>query len=142
MNLHWSPDSAGVYFDAEDHGSRNAQFAAIAGGGVKPVTTGTHVLTMDSASSDLVAVGTLTDPDNPPDVVRYNLRRRGEVTTLTSVNAGLLSGIHLAKTEEIDFTSTGGAKVQGWVVKPPDFDARKSTLSSSKFTADRSPCTA
>jgi dipeptidyl aminopeptidase/acylaminoacyl peptidase len=92
---------------------------------VKPVTTGEHVLTMDSASSDLMAVGTLTDPDNPPDVVRYNLRRPGEITKLTSVNAGLLAGMHLAKTEEIDFTSSGDAKVQGWIVKPPDFDAAK-----------------
>jgi len=125
LNLHWSPDSAAIYFDAEDHGSRNVQFVPIAGGSVKPVTTGVHVLTMDSSSSDLVAVGTESDPENPPDVVRYNLRRPGEITKLTSVNAGLMSGKHLAKTEEIDFTSSGNAKVQGWVVKPPDFDATK-----------------
>jgi dipeptidyl aminopeptidase/acylaminoacyl peptidase len=125
INLRWSPDSAGVFFDAEDHGSRNVEFAGIAGAGVKPVTTGTHVLTMDSASSDLVAVGTATDPDNPPDVVRYNLRRPGELTKLTSVNAGLLSGMHLAKTEELDFTSSGSQKVQGWLVRPPDFDPAK-----------------
>ena len=125
LNLRWSPDSASIYFDADDHGSRNVQLVAVAGGGVKPVTTGVHVLTMDSTSSDLMAVGTESDPDNPPDVVRYNLRRPGEVTKLTSVNAGLLSGKHLAKTEEINFTSSGDAKVQGWVVKPPDFDATK-----------------
>jgi len=125
VNLRWTPDSAGIYFDAEDHGSRNIQFAALAGGGVKPVTTGAHVLTMDSASSDLIAVGTRTDPENPPDVVRYNLRRPGEITTLTSINAGLLAGMRLAKTEEINFTSSANAKVQGWVVKPPDFDATK-----------------
>jgi dipeptidyl aminopeptidase/acylaminoacyl peptidase len=125
LNLRWSPDSASIYFDAEDHGSRNVQLAAIAGGGVKPVTTGVHVLTMDSTSSDLMAVGTEADPDNPPDVVRYNLRRSGEITKLTSVNASLLTGMHLAKTEEINFTSSGNAKVQGWVVKPPDFDAAK-----------------
>jgi dipeptidyl aminopeptidase/acylaminoacyl peptidase len=125
LNLRWSPDSASVYFDADDRGSRNVQVAPIVGGGVKPVTTGTHLLTMDSASSDLVAVGTESDPDNPPDVVRYNLRRPREVTKLTSVNAGLLTGMHLAKTEEIDFTSSSNAKIQGWVVKPPDFDASK-----------------
>jgi dipeptidyl aminopeptidase/acylaminoacyl peptidase len=44
---------------------------------------------------------------------------------LTSVNAGLLAGKHLAKTEEINFPSTGKAKVQAWIVKPPDFDAKK-----------------
>lgn len=125
LNLRWTPDSANVYFDAEDHGSRNIQMVSIAGGGVKPVTTGAHVVTLDSASSDMIAVGTETDPDHPAEVVRYNLRRPGEISKLTSVNAGLLSGMHLAKTEEIDFTSTNNIKVQGWVVKPPDFEASK-----------------
>jgi len=125
LHLRWSPDSASIYFDADDHGSRNVQVATVAGGGVRPVTTGPHVLTMDSASSDLIAVGTESDPENPPDVVRYNLRRPAEMTKLTSVNAGLLTGKHLAKTEEINFTSSDNAKVQGWVVKPPDFDAAK-----------------
>jgi dipeptidyl aminopeptidase/acylaminoacyl peptidase len=125
IDLHWSSDSAGLYFDAEDHGSRNTQFAAVAGGGVKAVTTGVHVLTMDSASSDLVAAGTVTDFDNPPDVVRYNLRHPGDMKKLTNVNAGLLNGMQLGKTEEINFTSSGGAKVQGWLVKPPEFDANK-----------------
>ena len=125
VDLHWASDSAGVYFDAEDHGSRNTQFAALSGGAVKAVTTGVHVLTMDSASSDLVAAGTVTDFDNPPDVVRYNLRHPAEMKKLTNVNGGLLAGMHLAKAEEINFTSSGGAKVQGWVVKPPEFDASK-----------------
>lgn len=125
LNLHWTGDSGGVYFDAEDHGSRNVQFAAVSGSGVKAVTSGTHVLTMDSASSDLMAAGTVTDPDHPADVVIYNLRQPGQMKKLTGVNEGLLAGKHLAKTEEINFTSSGDAKVQGWVVKPPDFDAGK-----------------
>ena len=124
MSLRWAPDASGVYFDADDRGSRNVQFASIKGG-VKAVTSGTHVLTMDSVSSDLVAVGTSTDPDHPAEVVRYNLRRPQEVVKLTDVNEGLLAGKHLAKTEEIDYTSSGNAKVQAWVVKPPDFDATK-----------------
>ncbi|HEY1496418.1 MAG TPA: S9 family peptidase [Candidatus Solibacter sp.] len=125
LTLRWSPDSTGLYFDADDHGSRNVQYAALAGAPVKPVTTGVHVLTLDSASSDLIAVGTMTDPDNPPDVVRYNLHRPAEITRLTNVNAGLLAGKRLAKTEEINFTSSSNAKVQGWMVKPPDFDPAK-----------------
>ena len=31
VTLRWSPDSSGVYFDADDHGSRNVQFAATGG---------------------------------------------------------------------------------------------------------------
>ena len=50
-------DGSGVYFDADDHGARNVQFASI-DGGVQPVTTGKHMLTLDSVSKDLVAAGT------------------------------------------------------------------------------------
>jgi dipeptidyl aminopeptidase/acylaminoacyl peptidase len=124
INLRWAPDGSGIYFDAEDRGSRNIQFASIEGG-VRAVTTGTHVLTMDSVSKDLVAAGTITDPDHPAEVVRFNMQRAAEVSQLTNVNAGLLAGKKLAKTEEITYTSSGNAKVQGWVVKPPDFDTSK-----------------
>jgi dipeptidyl aminopeptidase/acylaminoacyl peptidase len=124
IHLHWSEDGSGLYFDADDHGSRNVDFAAVTGG-VRPVTSGTHVLTLDSVSKDMVAVGTSSDPDNPPEVVRFNLKRPAETAKLTNVNAGLLAGKKLAKTEEIAYTSSGNAKIQAWVVKPPDFDAAK-----------------
>ena len=44
------------------------------------------------------------------------------VTQLTAVNDDLLAGKKLATAEEVWYTSSGGAKVQGWIVKPPDFD--------------------
>ncbi len=123
-NLVWAPDGTGVYFDAEDRGSRNVQFASI-NGGVKAVTTGTHVLTFDSASHDLNAAGTLADPEHPQDIVRVNLRQPGKITRLTDVNGDVLAGKQIAKVEEVWYTSTGNTKVQGWVVKPPSFDASK-----------------
>jgi dipeptidyl aminopeptidase/acylaminoacyl peptidase len=123
-NLVWAPDGTGVYFDAEDRGSRNVQFASI-NGGVKAVTTGTHVLTFDSASHDLNAAGTLADSEHPQDIVRVNLRQPGKIAKLTDVNGDVLAGKQIAKVEEVWYTSTGNTKVQGWVVKPPSFDASK-----------------
>src|SRR5579862_7603340 len=73
----------------------------------------------------MVAAGTVTDPDHPAEVVRFNLRRPADLAQLTNVNAGLLAGKKLAKTEAISYSSSGGANVQGWVVKPPDFDPAK-----------------
>ena len=124
INLHWTADSSAVYFDADDHGARNVQLASISGG-VRAVTTGKHMLTMDSASKDMVAAGTVTDSDHPAEVVRYSLTRPSDMTQLSNVNAGLLAGKQLAKTEEIDFNSSGDTQVQGWMVKPPDFDGSK-----------------
>jgi dipeptidyl aminopeptidase/acylaminoacyl peptidase len=124
LNLAWAPDGSGLYFDADNHGSRNVQFASVTGG-VRAVTTGVHMLTMDSASKDMVAAGTVTDPDHPAEVVRFALGRPAEMRQLTNVNAGMLAGKKLAKTEGITYTSSANTKVDGWVVKPPDFDNSK-----------------
>jgi dipeptidyl aminopeptidase/acylaminoacyl peptidase len=124
INLFWAADGSGVYFDADDRGSRNIDFASV-NGGVRAVTTGAHILTVDSASKDLIAAGTVTDPDHPAEVVRFSLRGSPGVKQLTNVNSGLLAGKKLAKIEEVMYSSTGNAKVQGWIVKPPDFDGTK-----------------
>jgi len=124
LNLRWAADGSGVYFDADDHGARNVQFASLKGG-VRPVTTGAHMLTLDSVSKDLVAAGTMTDPDHPAEVVRYDLRKGAEPARLTNVNAAMMSGKALGRTQEITWTSSGGDKVQGWYITPPGFDPTK-----------------
>jgi dipeptidyl aminopeptidase/acylaminoacyl peptidase len=124
INMRWAPDGSGLYFDADDHGTRNLQFASIVGG-VKPVTTGKHMVTFDSLSKDLMAAGTSADVDHPQDIVRVNLKAPGQVVKLTDVNGDVLQGKQLAKIEEVNYTSSGNAKVQGWIVKPPTFDPSK-----------------
>lgn len=124
INLRWAADGSGVYFDADDRGSRNVHVAALTGG-VKPITTGTHILTLDSVSRDLMAAGTETDPLHPADVVRFSLRQPATIARITDVNSDLLTGKRLASVEEIWFTSTGSTKVHGWIVKPPSFEASK-----------------
>jgi dipeptidyl aminopeptidase/acylaminoacyl peptidase len=124
INLRWAPDGTGLYFDADDRGARNVQFASIAGG-VKAVTGGRRMLSFDSVSKDLIAAGTSSDLDHPQDVVTFSLKQPGQVTKLTDVNGDVLQGTQLAKSEEVTYTSTGSAKVMGWIVKPPSFDASK-----------------
>ena len=123
-NLRWAPDGSGVYFDADDRGSHNVDFASIKGG-VKPVTTGAHMLTLNSVSKSMIAAGTITDPDHPAEVVRYDLKKPGEVAKLTDVNAGLLTGKTLGKTTAISWKSSGGVQVDGWYITPPDFNPAK-----------------
>jgi dipeptidyl aminopeptidase/acylaminoacyl peptidase len=124
IHLQWAPDGSGVYFDADDGGSRNISFASTKGG-VRPVTSGVHVLNLDSVSRSQVAVGTVSDPDHPAEVARYDLRKPGQLTTLTHANASFLEGKQLGKTQELNWTSSGGVKVQGWYITPPDFDSAK-----------------
>ena len=56
----------------------------------------------------------------------FTVPKTGTVSTftqLTAVNDDVLAGKELAQTEEIWYTSKDGLKIQGWIVKPPGFDA-------------------
>lgn len=126
--LRWAADGSGVFFTAQDRGTENVWFAPLRGS-ARPVTTGTHMLSLGSLASNGMAAGVRTSFHQPPDVVRIDLRGRGGVVPLTRVNEDLLAGIRLGAVEEVWYTSTGGARVQGWIVKPPLFDpARKYPL--------------
>ena len=128
QNLRWAPDGSGLYFTAGDRGASNVRFAPLRGG-VRQVTEGIHMLSLSSLARDFTAVGVRSDPDEPADVVRYDLRRPELITRLTSVNEDVLGNKRLARVEEVWYTSTGGTRVQGWIVKPPSFDpARKYPL--------------
>ena len=120
----WAPDGSGIYFTAENEGSINLFFAPV-GGGVRPVTTGTHTLGLGSISKTMMAVAVRSTYNKPPDVVRINLKKPAEIVQLTSVNDDLLAGRKIGEVEEIWYRSSGDARVQGWIVKPPGFDPAK-----------------
>jgi dipeptidyl aminopeptidase/acylaminoacyl peptidase len=123
-NLHWAADGGGVYFAAGDRGTSNVHFAPLSGA-VRSVTSGTHMLSLTAVGSKGIGVGIRSAPHQPPDVVRVNVGQGGQIAQLTRVNEDLLTGVTLGDVEEILYDSTGGAKIQGWIVKPPDFDRAK-----------------
>lgn len=127
-DLNWAPDGSGVYFTTEDRGSSNVHFAPLRGA-VRALTRGTHVLSLTSIARNGSAVGVVSSPHQPNDVALYRLPRADRIDRLTRVNEDLLERTALGEVEEIWYDSTGGARVQGWIVKPPDFDsARKYPL--------------
>lgn len=120
QNLKWAPDNSGIYFDVQSEGSQNLYFASL-NGSVRQVTEGTHMLAVDMIGENGLAVGTRTSPQEPGDIVTFNVRRPGEIRKLTDVNGDILAGKRLGEVEEIWYTSADGWRVQGWLVKPPDF---------------------
>jgi dipeptidyl aminopeptidase/acylaminoacyl peptidase len=123
-SVRWSLDGSGVYFALGDQGTSNVQFAALKGG-TRKVTDGVQMLSLSSIARNGNAVGVRANIDNPADVVRFNLTKTQPVVQLTTVNADVLQGIRTGKTEEVWYTSTGGTRVQGWILKPPGFDPSK-----------------
>ena len=117
----WSQDGTGLYFTVQDKGTSNLWYEPL-GSAAKQVTTGDHVLSGVEVAKNGVAFAVRSSYQAPPDLVRFDLRKPSAgFTQLTDVNADILTGVRLGPVEEIWYTSTGGAKVEGWVVKPPSF---------------------
>lgn len=121
--LIWAADGSGIYFGVESEGSRNLYFASLTGQ-VRPVTKGAQVLSVSDISRTGVAIGTMSTSMRPNDVVTFSLLKP-EPRALTAVNDDVLAGKKLGETEEVWYTSVDGFRIQGWIVKPPDFDPRK-----------------
>ncbi|MCG8469599.1 MAG: S9 family peptidase, partial [Gemmatimonadetes bacterium] len=122
--LMWAPDGSGVYFNVGREGTRNLHFASVSGG-VTPVTEGNHMLTLSSFSDDGQAVGLIEDSHNPLDVISFSLDRPDDRVQVTAVNDDLLDGVTLGEVEEVWYKSVDDWDIQGWIVKPPDFDASR-----------------
>ncbi len=122
-NMTWKGDGSGLYFNVSGNGVRNLYFVSV-DGGVEQVTSGNHMLTVSSMAGG-TAVGTRTDPQDPTDLVRFSLDRPDAIEQLTHVNDDVLAGVQLGEVEEINYTSVDDFDIQGWIVKPPDFDPSK-----------------
>ena len=119
-NMIWADDGSGFYMTVSSEGTSNLHFASV-DGGVRQVTEGTHMLRVSTIGSGL-AVGTRTDYQRPGDIVTFPLDNPGHMTQLTEVNADVLAGVALGEVEEIWYKSLDDFDIQGWIIKPPDFD--------------------
>ncbi|HEY6186219.1 MAG TPA: S9 family peptidase [Pyrinomonadaceae bacterium] len=135
-NLIWAHDGSGIYFTTEDRGTNNLWFEPVKGGAPVQITEGNHQLLTSSISRQGRAVGILSSATEAGDVVTFmvNATRAKPATDpgdfraphrLTAVNDDLLEGRKLGEVEEIWYDSVGNKKIQGWIVKPPDFDPSK-----------------
>jgi len=121
QQLHWAPDGKGVFFTAQDEGARHLYRVSLSGE-VRQLTTGRQQLSLSSLNARGEAAGVLRTVAEPGTVVQFRASKPGELKPLTAVNADVLGPLALSEVEELWYDSTDGARVQGWLVRPPDFD--------------------
>ena len=117
----WAEDGSGVYFTVSELGTRNLYFAP-RDGEPRKVSDGNHLLSASSMSDNGLVVGTLTSYHRPSEVVAFNVSDPSNVTVLTDHNGPLFADLRLGEVEEIWYKSVDDLDIQGWIVKPPDFD--------------------
>jgi len=120
-NLTWAPDGRGLYFAANNEGNRNVHFVSV-NGGVERVTDGVHQISIGSISDEGHLATTQTSFHEPGDIYLMDPDRPDQMNRLTHMNRDLMKGVMLGEVEELWYTSVDDLDIQGWVVKPPNFD--------------------
>jgi dipeptidyl aminopeptidase/acylaminoacyl peptidase len=119
----WTADGR-ILFLGSDQGTANAYSCRTTGGDLRAETIGAHQLVSWTLSSDrrrfAAILATATDPG---DVAVGEVG--GRMRRVTCLNEQLLSSRYIASPERIEFTGADGWTIEGWVLKPRDFDDRK-----------------
>ena len=121
----WAPDGSGLYFNVRRDGYGQLHFVSVDGSGVTALTEGAHLFAMSSFASHGTAVGVLSSAHEPGDIYRFALDDPASAVRLTDVNADVMERVRLGEVEELWYDSDDGLRVQGWIVKPPDFDSSR-----------------
>ncbi|MFN0179922.1 MAG: S9 family peptidase [Gemmatimonadales bacterium] len=125
-NVTWAADGTGIYFIAQDRGQAQLFFASLTGGEPRRLTSGDHVLVGLSLAPTGTAALIQSTFAAPGDIATIDVKAAApSLRRITDLNGDILSGKRLGSLEEIWYPSVGGLRIQGWVVKPPDFDPRK-----------------
>jgi len=130
QNIQWSKDGKGLYFQFDDQGKTKLGHISLSGKvSIKAENLGGLSLgrpyneAQFSVSDKDQFAYTLGTPEHPADLAVTD----GKGTKrLTSLNEDLFSFKHIGEVEEIWWNSSfDQRKIQGWIVKPPNFDKNK-----------------
>ncbi len=120
----WSADGETLYIQASYHGSTTLQAIDVAEGTQQPVVGTGGVVGVHNFDAERTRVAYIRGTMQEPPQVWTKELDAGAAHRLTSLNAWL-DEIDLGQIEEVWFAGAAGNDLQGWILKPPDFDPAK-----------------
>ena len=120
----FAPDSEMIYLTAEDRGKAPIYKVSVSGGPVKKVVAEGFNGDVHLTSDGKVLVFSRSSMTKPSEIYRAGADGGG-ITALTTTNDALLAPFNLKPAETVSWIGGMGAKVSGWIVKPPNFQPNK-----------------
>jgi dipeptidyl aminopeptidase/acylaminoacyl peptidase len=122
----WTPDSSRVYFSAEVAGQSDIDSIPALGGEVQDVVSGAYADDPTITHDGRTLVFTRMSAEWPTQIYKLSLPSKPDIgNLLVDVNRAILSQVTMSPLESFWFTGAHNDKVQGFLVKPPNFDANK-----------------
>ena len=121
-SIAWAPDSRTMFVTAPERG-REAVYEVTLDGQFRRVFFDGTPSSIEVAPDGQTIYFARSTMSRPSDI--YSFTRKGRLTKLTSENDATLSRIEMGAREDVSWKGADGAEIQGWLVRPPRFDASK-----------------
>lgn len=125
--LVWTRGGKSVLVTSTAQGRANLQRIQISDGRIEPFTDAKQDVIAQSASADgSTVVALVSTPTNIGDLFVADARNKtAKFTQVTRINETLFATLAIPEPEEFWYESFDGLKIEGWILKPPAFDASK-----------------
>jgi dipeptidyl aminopeptidase/acylaminoacyl peptidase len=120
----WAPDSQSLFLEAEQTGHKPIWSVTVSGGEVKRVVDGAANGEVAITPDGQTLVFARQSLARPAELYRQQVSG-GALRPLTHANDELFSRIAFSEPESVWVEGAGGARVQMWIIKPPQFDSAK-----------------
>jgi dipeptidyl aminopeptidase/acylaminoacyl peptidase len=124
QNTGWLTTGNSLYFTSEAKGVTEIHWVSLANSQPRKTTTNTILGGFSVANNGQIAAVS-TSFKQPGVLVTFKGDDVTRITRLADVNADVLADVKLGEAEELWFTSKDGLKVQGWLIKPANFEPGK-----------------
>lgn len=120
----WAHDSSGVFYSMSEKGVANFYFVSRKGE-IRKIADGNHYLSGFSLSKNGQVATIQSSYYDPGSLVTFNLENPKAIKKLVDVNTDVLADVKLGEVEEMWFKSPDGLDLQGWLIKPAEFEPGK-----------------
>jgi dipeptidyl aminopeptidase/acylaminoacyl peptidase len=124
----WSADGKTLSALAAHRGATRVYALSAAGGNAHPATLTPGDIHVRDFSADRTGTHLsllIGNPSRPPEIFVRATSDGGELKQLTTFNDALFSQLKLGTLEHMPYTGAEGWPMDGWLLRPPDFDPAK-----------------
>ena len=121
----WAPDGRSIVAEAEERGERALFAVEVPSGRVTRLLGGGSNTGVQLSTAGDFMVFVRQSASAPPEIYRADAAGRG-LRALTRLNAAALGRLDLPAAESFTFTGAGDDQIHGWLIRPPNFESRRS----------------
>jgi dipeptidyl aminopeptidase/acylaminoacyl peptidase len=121
----WTPDSARIYFSAEDKAEMPVYEISVAGGGAPRVIVDGYNADFDLSRDGRTLALARTSLTMPAEIFTADADGGAHLRQVTQQNGASLAQVELPPAETFWFEGAEKTQVEGLLIRPPHFDAAK-----------------